>query len=92
MLQHENQFYFIFCCFAMALVTKCVALHRICEKKKQKSQETTQALVTETQEMERKTQKLCMKVTELQEEKMAVSMQREKEAVALIESIKQAKR
>jgi len=81
-----------FCCFAVTLVTKCVALHRKCDKKKQKSQETTQASLTETQEIARKTQKLCTKVTELQEEKMAASMQWEKEKAALIESIKQAKR
>jgi hypothetical protein len=76
----------------MVLVTKCVALPRICEKKKQKSQETTQVSVTETQEVNRKTEKLCAKVTELREEKMACDVQWEKEKAALIESIKQANR
>jgi hypothetical protein len=66
-------------------------LHRICEKKKQKSQET-QALATETQEMEGKNKKLHMKVTELQEEKMAVNMQWEEEKAALMQSIKEANR
>jgi len=85
-------FFFIYCCFAMTLVTKCVALHRKCDKKKQKSHEMTQAALTEMQEIERKTRKLCTKVTELQEERMAASMQWEKEKAALIESIRQAKR
>jgi len=76
----------------VTLVTKCVALRRKCDKKKQKSQETTQAALTDRQEIERKTGKLCTKVTELQEEKMAVSKQWVKEKAALIESIKQAKR
>jgi len=76
----------------MALVIKCVTLRRKCDKKKQKSQETTQGSLTETQEIERKTRKLCTKITELQEEKMAASMQWEKEKAAMIESIKQAKR
>jgi hypothetical protein len=76
----------------MALVTKCVALRRKCDKKKQKSQEITQASLTERQEIEQKTRKMCTKVTELQEEKMALIMQWEKEKAAMIESIKQAKR
>jgi hypothetical protein len=76
----------------MALVIKYVVLHRKYGKQKQKSQETTQASLTETQEMERKTRKLCTKITELQEEKMAASMQWENEKGAMIESIKQAKR
>jgi len=76
----------------MTFVTKCVALHRKCDKKKQESQERMQATLTERQEIEQKTRKLCTKVTELQEERMAASMQWEKEKAALIESIKQAKR
>jgi hypothetical protein len=76
----------------MALVIKCVASRRKCDKKKQKSQETTQASLTERQEIERKTRKLCAKVTELQEEKMAAITEWEKEKAATIDSIKQAKR
>ena len=89
---HENQLYFIFCCFAVALVIKCVVSRRKCEKKKQKSLERTQALVTERQEIERKTRKLRAKVTEMEEEKMAAITQWAKEKAAMIESIKQAKR
>jgi hypothetical protein len=61
-------------------------------KKKQESQETLQALVTEKQEIEGKTKKLHMKVIQLQEEKMALGMQLEKEKLALIQSSKEAKR
>jgi hypothetical protein len=76
----------------MMLVTKHVALRRKCDKKKQKCQETAQASLTERQELERKTRKICTNVTESQEEKVAVTMQWEKEKAAVIESIKQAKR
>jgi hypothetical protein len=69
-----------------------MALRRKCDKKKQKSQEMVQASLTETQEIERKIRKMRTKVTELQEEKMAASMQWEKEKDAVMESIKQAKR
>jgi tRNA U54 and U55 pseudouridine synthase Pus10 len=69
-----------------------MALCRICDKKKQKTQEMMQVSVRETQEVEMKTQKLCTQLTELQEEKMAVSMQWEEQKAALIESIKQTSR
>jgi predicted nucleic acid-binding Zn-ribbon protein len=66
-------------------------LCRIYEMKKQKS-EGVQALVRETQEIEERTKKLRMRVTELQEEKVALSTQWEKEKAALRQSIKEAER
>jgi hypothetical protein len=76
----------------MRLMTKYVELCRVGERKQDETQKKKQASIIEEQEIKGKTQKLRMKITQLQEQNMAFSMQWEKRERALIQSIEEINR
>jgi hypothetical protein len=73
-------------------MTKCIELCRVAERKLDETQKKKQASIIEEQEIKGKTQKLHMKITQLQEQKMAFSMKWEKRKAALIQSIEDTNR
>jgi FtsZ-binding cell division protein ZapB len=71
---------------------KFVELCRVGERKLDEIQKKKQASITEEQEIKEKTQKLRMKITQLQEQQMAFGMQWEKREASLIQSIEEINR
>jgi hypothetical protein len=76
----------------MRLMMKYVELCRVDERKQDETQKKKQASIIEEQEIKGKTQKLRMKITQLQEQNMAFSMQWEKREAALIQSTEETNR
>jgi hypothetical protein len=69
-----------------------VELCRVDERKQDETQKKKQASIIEKQEIKGKTQKLHMKITQLQEQNMAFSMQWEKREAALIQGTEETNR
>lgn len=76
----------------MRLMIKYVELCRADERKRDETEKKKQASIIEEQEIKEKTQKLCMKITQLREQNTAFGMQWEKRKAALIQSIEETNR
>jgi hypothetical protein len=76
----------------MRLTIKYVELCRVDERKQDETEKKKQASIIEEQEIKEKTQKLRMKITQLQEQNMSFSMQWEKREAALIQSTEETNR
>jgi hypothetical protein len=67
-------------------------LCRVHERKQDETQKKKQASIIEEKEIKGKTQKLRMKIIQLQEQNMAFSMKWEKREAALIQSTEETNR
>jgi FtsZ-binding cell division protein ZapB len=73
-------------------MTKFVELCRVGERNLDEIHKKKHSSITEEQEIKGKTQKLRMKITQLQEQNMAFSMQWEKRKTSLLQSIEETNR